>query len=225
MFAWFFLSALYLQLVLGYSPLQVGVAFLPATVIMGAFSLGLSARIVMRFGIRWPVAIGLALASAGLALFARAPVGGHYPGDVLPSMILLGVGAGMAFNPILLAAMGDVGPSESGLASGIVNTSFMMGGALGLAVLASLAAYRTNNLLASGHGHLTALAGGYHLAFVIGAIFALVASVLGAVLLRSPAPLPGEALEAEPEREAPALEGPHAGPEVALAGAGETTER
>ena len=150
MFAWFFLSALYLQLVLGYSPLQVGLAFLPANLIMGAFSIGLSAKLVLRFGIRLPLAVGLALAAAGLVLFARAPVDGNVSVDVLPAMILLGFGAGIAFNPVLLAAMSDVAPEESGLASGVVNTAFMMGGALGLAVLASLAASRTNTLEAAG---------------------------------------------------------------------------
>src|SRR5205823_5662527 len=129
MFAWFFLSALYLQLVLGYSPLQVGLSFLPANLIMGAFSIGLSAKLVMRFGIRPPLATGLLIAAVGLALFTRAPVDGSFIVDVLPSMLLLGVGAGMAFNPVLLAAMSDVAPEESGLASGVVNTSFMMGGA------------------------------------------------------------------------------------------------
>ena len=122
MFAWFFISALYLQLVLGYSPMQVGLAFLPANLIMAAFSLGLSAKLVMRFGIRGPLAVGLLLAAAGLVLFARAPVDGSFVVDVLPGMLLLGLGAGMAFNPVLLAAMSDVAPSESGLASGVVNT-------------------------------------------------------------------------------------------------------
>ena len=150
MFAWFFLSALYLQLVLGYTPLQVGLAFLPANLIMGAFSIGLSAKLVMRFGIRLPLAVGLTLAACGLVLFARAPVDGNFAVDVLPSMILLGFGAGIAFNPMLLAAMSDVAPEESGLASGVVNTAFMMGGALGLAILASLAASRTDSLVASG---------------------------------------------------------------------------
>jgi EmrB/QacA subfamily drug resistance transporter len=187
MFAWFFLSALYLQLILGYSPLQVGLAFLPANLIMGAFSLGLSAKLVMRFGIKIPLSAGLALAAVGLGLFARAPVGGHFTVDVLPSMILLGLGAGIAFNPVLLAAMGDVEPRESGLASGIVNTSFMMGGALGLAVLASVAASRTGHLLSSGQSHVVALNAGYHTAFLIGAGFALLAASLGAVLLREKA--------------------------------------
>jgi EmrB/QacA subfamily drug resistance transporter len=185
MFAWFFLSALYLQLVLGYSPLQVGLAFLPANLIMGAFSLGLSARLVMRFGIRPPLATGLLLAALGLVLFTRAPVDGTFAVDVLPSMILLGFGAGMALNPVLLAAMSDVDPSEAGLASGVVNTSFMMGGALGLAVLASLAAARTDSLRAAGELRLAALTGGYHAAFVLGALFALAAAALGATLLRA----------------------------------------
>jgi EmrB/QacA subfamily drug resistance transporter len=190
MFAWFFLSALYLQLVLGYSPLQVGLAFLPANLIMGAFSLGISAKLVMRFGIKLPLAAGLLLAAAGLALFARAPVGGHFAADVLPSMILLGFGAGMAFNPVLLAAMGDVEQSDSGLASGIVNTSFMMGGALGLAILASIAASRTSHLLASGHGRIAALDAGYHTAFLIGAMFAVLAAILGALLLQARSMMP-----------------------------------
>jgi EmrB/QacA subfamily drug resistance transporter len=184
MFAWFFMSALYLQLVLGYSPLEVGLTFLPANIIMGAFSIFLSARLVMRFGIRPPLVAGLGLAALGLALFARAPVDGNVVTDVLPSMILLGIGAGMAFNPVLLAAMSDVPPEEAGLASGVVNTSFMMGGALGLAVLASLAARRTDTLLAAGESELSALTGGYHLAFLLGAVFAALAAGLGAVLLR-----------------------------------------
>ncbi len=185
MFAWFFLSALYLQLVLGYSPLQVGLAFLPANLIMAVFSIGLSAKLVLRFGIARPLATGLLLAALGLALFARAPVDGTFIVDVLPSMVLLGFGAGMAFNPVLLAAMSDVAPEESGLASGVVNTSFMMGGALGLSVLASLAAARTDDLLASGDGLLPALNGGYQLAFLIGALFAFLAAVIGAVRIRA----------------------------------------
>ncbi|MGI8885397.1 MAG: DHA2 family efflux MFS transporter permease subunit [Gaiellaceae bacterium] len=184
MFAWFFLSALYLQLVLGYSPLEVGLAFLPGNLIMGALSVGLSAKLVLRFGIRLPLAAGLLLAALGLLLFARAPVDGSFVVDVLPSMILLGMGAGIAFNPVLLAAMSDVEPSEAGLASGVVNTSFMMGGALGLAVLASLAAARTDGLAASGDGELVALAGGYQLAFLVGAIFAVAAAAIGVALLR-----------------------------------------
>jgi EmrB/QacA subfamily drug resistance transporter len=184
MFGWFFLSALYLQLVLGYSALQVGLAFLPANVIMGAFSLGLSERIVLRFGIRAPLATGMVLVAASLALFARAPVGGSFALDVLPGMLLLGLGMGISFNPVLLAAMSEVEPSEAGLASGVANTSFMMGGALGLAVLVSLADARTSALLASGFDRLTALTGGYHASFAAGAVFAAAAAVLAAIRLR-----------------------------------------
>ncbi len=185
MFAFFFLSALYLQLVRGYSPLRVGLSFLPSNLIMGVFSLGLSAKLVMRFGFRLPLATGLLLAAVGLVLFARIPVHANFAMDVLPSMILLGFGAGMAFNPVLLAAMSDVEPSESGLASGFVNTSFMMGGALGLAVLASVAASRTDALRRSGHDVPSALTGGYHVAFLLGAIFAVLAAALGGALLRT----------------------------------------
>jgi MFS family permease len=198
MFAWFFLSALYLQLVLGYSPMEVGLAFLPGNIIMAVFSLGLSAKLVMRYGIRKPLGVGLGFAALGLLLFARAPVDGSFVVDVLPSMILLGIGAGMAFNPVLLAAMGDVPQEEAGLASGVVNTAFMMGGALGLAVLASLAASRTDSLTASGSGELEALTGGYHAAFLIGGLFAAAAAAIGAFLLRPPSvPAMQEVVDAE----------------------------
>jgi EmrB/QacA subfamily drug resistance transporter len=185
MFAWFFVSALYMQLVLGYTPMQVGLAFLPANLIMAAFSLGLSAKMVMRFGNRLPLAVGLALASAGLALFAFSPAEGSFFLHVLPAMTVLGIGCGMALNPILLVAMGEVDPGESGLASGVVNTAFMMGGSLGLAVLASLSAARTEGLLAAGAAMPAALTGGYQLAFLFGAIFAGGAALLSALLLRA----------------------------------------
>ncbi|MES2423466.1 MAG: DHA2 family efflux MFS transporter permease subunit, partial [Pseudomonadota bacterium] len=186
MFAWFFISALYMQLVLGYTPMQVGLAFLPSNLIMAGFSLGLSASIVLRFGLRAPISVGLLLAGIGLALFARAPVDGSFVIDVLPGMLLLGLGAGMALNPVLLAAMSDVGPEESGLASGVVNTAFMMGGALGLAVLASLAAARTAALQTGGTALPAALNGGYQWAFVVGAVFAVLAALLGLLLHEKP---------------------------------------
>ncbi|HXP90395.1 MAG TPA: MFS transporter [Fibrobacteria bacterium] len=184
MFAWFFLSALYMQLVLGCTAMQVGLAFLPANLIMAAFSLGLSAKIVTKFGNRLPLAGGLLLAACGLLLFARVPLHGSIAIDVLPAMSVLGLGAGIALNPMLLAAMSDVEPGDSGLASGIVNTSFMMGGGLGLAVLASVAAARTKALTDSGAATAAALLGGYHVAFVVGAIFAAGAGLLGGMLLR-----------------------------------------
>jgi EmrB/QacA subfamily drug resistance transporter len=188
MFAWFFLTALYLQLVLGYSPLKVGLAFLPSSLIMGAFSLGLSAKLVMRFGIKPPMVAGMLFMASGLLLYARVPVDGSFVLDVLPGSVLLGIGAGMGFNPLLLAAMGDVEPTEAGLASGVVNTAFMMGGALGLAVLASLSASRTDRLLASGDDRLTALTGGYHVSFLVGALFAIAGATIGGLLIRAEEP-------------------------------------
>jgi hypothetical protein len=182
MFAWFFISALYLQLVLGLGPMQVGLAFLPANVIMAICSLGISAKLVMGFGIRGPLAAGLLLAACGLLLFARAPEMGNVWIDVVPARSVLGIGAGIAFNPLLLAAMNDVPASDSGLASGMVNTSFMMGGALGLAVLASLAAAKTRRDTALGAAATEALNAGYHLAFAVGAGFAILAALIGVVM-------------------------------------------
>lgn len=193
MFAWFFLSALYMQLVLGYDPLRVGLAFLPANLIMGAFSYSFSAKLVNRFGVRGPLAAGLAFAAAGLLLFSFAPADGSFVLHVLPSMLLLGLGAGMAFNPVLLAAMSDVGPDQSGLASGIVNTAFMMGGSLGLAILASIAAARTNGALALGAAPAEALTAGYNAAFLVGALCAAAAAALAAVRLQTRAPAAGAA--------------------------------
>ena len=195
MFAFFFLTALYLQLVLGYSPLEVGLSFLPANLIMGALSIGVSAKLVMRYSFRAPLAAGLGLAGLAMLLFTRVPVDGDYVMDVLPSMILLGLGAGIAFNPVLLAAMSDVEPQEAGLASGIINTSFMMGGALGLAVLASVAASRTTDLVSSGSSQAEALTGGYHVAFFIGALFAFAGAAIGGLLLRNQAMAPHGAPE------------------------------
>ena len=177
MFAWFFISALYMQLVLGYTPMQIGLAFLPSNLIMAAFSIGLSAKLVMRFGIRLPIIAGMLLSAAGLGLFALAPSGGSFLVHVLPGMLLLGVGCGMALNPVMLAAMSDVAPEESGLASGVVNTSFMVGGAIGLAALASLSEAR-----------------GYHAAFAVGALFAaLAAAIAGALPRPQPSEIKGEA--------------------------------
>jgi EmrB/QacA subfamily drug resistance transporter len=204
MFAAFFLSALYLQLVLGYSPLEVGLAYLPSTLVWGAVSLALSDKLVLRFGVKVPIVGGLSCFAVGILLFARAPVDGSYVVDVLPSMLLQGFGAGIAFNPLLLAAMSDVGQEESGLASGVVNTAFMMGGALGLAILASLAASRTESLLASGDGALAALNGGYHLAFLGGAVFAVAAVVTGVVRLRAGRHAPGHGAEQAVGAPAPA---------------------
>jgi predicted MFS family arabinose efflux permease len=198
MFACFFLTALYMQGVLGYDALQVGLAYLPSCLVMAVMSVSVSDRLVMRFGIRAPLTVGLALVAASLALFAGAPVDGQYAAHVLPGMVLLGLGAGIAFNPVLLAAMGDVEPHEAGLASGVVNTSFMMGGALGLALLVALSDWRHADLAAGGAPPLEALNGGYQLAFAAGAVMAAAAAIVGGTLLR---PRPMQVPEPEGEAE------------------------
>jgi EmrB/QacA subfamily drug resistance transporter len=186
MFAYFFFSALYLQLVLEYSPLEVGLAYLPGTIVWGAASLLLSDRLVMRFGIKTPLLTGLGLMMVALILLARTPVDGNWAIDILPATLAVGLGAGIAFNPLLLAAMSGVAPEQAGLASGVVNTAFMMGGAVGLAVLASLAASRSEGLQAS--GELAALNSGYHVAFIVGAVFLVASAFVGAALLRVESP-------------------------------------
>ena len=184
LFAYFFFSALYMQRILGWSPLEVGLAYLPGTILWGASSL-YSHKLVMRFGIKPPLIAGLALMTLSLLLFARVPVDGSFLVDVLPDTLAVGLGAGIGFNPILLAAMGGVPPEQSGLASGVVNTAFMMGGALGLAVLASTADSRTSSLRDSGRESLAAINGGYHAAFLLGAVFVVASAAVGGLLLRT----------------------------------------
>jgi len=179
---WFFTAALYMQLVLGYDPMQVAMAFLPANVLSGLFGLSFSPKLVSRFGVKAPIVVGLALGALGLALFARAPIDGVALQNVVPSMILLGLGTGIAFNPLLVATMSDVGPDESGLVSGIFNTTSMFGGALGLATFTSLSALRDSQLTAGGAGTLEALLGGYHVAFFAGAVCVGMGALLGLML-------------------------------------------
>jgi MFS family permease len=202
MFGMFFLGALYLQRVLGYKALDVGLAFLPVTLVIGTLSLGFSERLNMRFGPRATLLPSLVLITAGLALFARAPVDGSYVTDVLPSMILLGSGAGLAFPSLMTLAMSGATRGDSGLASGLVNTTLQVGGAIGLAVLATLATTRTQHLLAAGDSNASALTGGFHLAFLIGA--GLVIAAIGValtVLEPRPVPLEEEVREPKPELE------------------------
>ena len=210
MFACFFLSALYLQGVLGYDALQVGLAYLPSCAVMAATSVWLSDKLVMTYGVRPPLVAGLALVAASLALFAIAPVDGVFVVHVLPPMVLLGLGAGIAFNPVLLAAMGDVEPHEAGLASGVVNTSFMMGGALGLAVLVAISSSRTSSLVASGEALPEALTGGYQVAFAAGAVMAALAAVIGGVFLR-PQPMGGADAHGAPVEASASPSRPRAG--------------
>jgi EmrB/QacA subfamily drug resistance transporter len=200
MFGMFFLGALYLQRVLGYDALQVGLAFLPATLVMGTLSLGFSERLIMRFGPRRTLMPGVAMVGAGLLLFARTPVEGSYVADLLAPMLLIGAGVGTAFPSLMTLAMSGATPQDSGLASGLVNTSMQVGGAIGLAVLATLATERTNSALDGGASNLAALNSGYHLAYLIGAALVGFAFVIAATVLRTPEPMaaPGQQPEGEP---------------------------
>jgi MFS family permease len=184
MFGMFFLGALYLQKVLGYEPLQTGVAFLPVTIVMGTLSVRYSERITMQFGARNALVAGLVFIAAALALLARIPVGGDYVTDVLPTMVLLGLGGGIAFPALMTLAMSGVRPEEAGLASGLVNTTGPVGCALGLAVLAALSTARTTTLTEHGDSIKAALTGGYHLAFWVAAAVVVVAVVIARTVLR-----------------------------------------
>jgi EmrB/QacA subfamily drug resistance transporter len=195
-FGMFFLGALYLQGILGYSPLEVGLAFLPACVVMGTLSLGFAERLMMGIGPRSALIAGLLAAAAGLVLFARAPVDGNWVTDVFPVMVLLGTGAGLAFPALMTLAMSGATPSDAGLASGLVNTTVQVGGAVGLAVLATLATERTEGLRAAGESAASALNSGYHLAYLIGAALVVVAVAAAALVLRG-APRGEEAPAAE----------------------------
>jgi MFS family permease len=188
MFSLFFLGALYLQEILGYDALGVGLAFLPATVVMGTLSLGFSEKLIMRFGPRRTLIPGLVLIGAGLLLFARTPVDGGYVANVLPPMILVGVGIGTAFPSLMTLAMSGATPQDAGLASGLVNTTAQVGGAIGLAILATLATERTDSLTGS-VSHDAALNSGFHLAYLIGAALVGIALVVAVTVLREePAP-------------------------------------
>jgi EmrB/QacA subfamily drug resistance transporter len=186
MFGMFFLGALYLQRVLGYDALEVGLAFLPATLVMGTLSLRFSEKLIMRFGPRTTLIPGVLMIGAGLLLFARTPVDGIYWRDVMPPMLLIGAGVGSGFPALMTLAMSGATPQESGLASGLVNTSMQVGGAIGLAVLATLATERTDSQLAEGASNLAALNAGYHLAYLIGAALVTAAAVVAIVVLRQP---------------------------------------
>src|SRR4051812_7037564 len=161
MFGMFFMGALYLQRVLGYDPLEIGLAFLPTTIVMGGLSLFYAERLITRFGARRTLVPGLGLVAAGLLLFTRAPVDGSYVTDVLPVLLLIGTGVALCFPALMTLAMSGATPSDAGLASGLVNTTVQVGGAVGLAVLATLAATETGSRRAAG-GHLPAGPDGGH---------------------------------------------------------------
>ena len=199
MFGMFFLGALYLQHILDYDALETGLAFLPVTILMGTLSVRYTDRLVMRFGAKTLVLGGLTLFMAGLALFTRAPVDGDYVSHVLPVMVLLGTGAGLCFPALMTLAMSGATPSDAGLASGLINTTAQVGGALGLAVLATLSASRSNELIEDGESTAAALTSGYHLAFGIGAALIVVAIAVAVTVL-------------EPERRAKKEPEVHQGP-------------
>jgi EmrB/QacA subfamily drug resistance transporter len=188
MFGMFFLGSLYLRRVLGYSPLQIGLAFLPVTIMMAVLSVRYTERLSARFGVRTTMITGLALIVAALVLFSLAPVHSSYIAHVLPVMLLMGTGAGLGFPTLMTVAMSGVAPADAGLASGLVNTTAQVGGALGLAVLATVSAGRTSTLAAHGAGSLAALNGGYHLAFWIAGGLAAGAIAIAATVLRPGTP-------------------------------------
>jgi EmrB/QacA subfamily drug resistance transporter len=200
MFGLFFLGSLYMQRVLRYDPFEIGLAFLPVALLIGTLSLGFSARLNTRFGARATLIPGLMLIIAALALFTRAPVDARYLIDLLPAMILAGIGAGLSFPSLMTLAMSGATQSDSGLASGLVNTSLQVGGALGLAVLATLSATQTDKLLAGGDSPAGALTGGYHVAWIIGAGLVLAAIALAVTVVESAreAPAKREVATAEP---------------------------
>ncbi len=199
MFGLFFMGALYLQKVLGYDPLETGLAFLPATLLMGILSLGYSEKLIMRFGARTMLFPSMLLLMAGLLLFTQAPADGSY-WHVLPVMLLLGAGGGTCFPALVTIAMSGATPSDAGLTSGLVNTSMQVGGALGLAVLATVSSGRSDHLRAAGHSLGSALTGGYHLAWLIGALLVAAALVIAALVIEPVTPMAHTPLdEAETE--------------------------
>ena len=199
LFGMFFLGALFMERVLAYGPLEIGLAFLPVAVAIGTLSLGFSARLTLRFGARAVLLPALGLVSVGLVLLARVPVDASYLTDILPAMLFMGVGAGLAFPALMTLAMSDATHSDSGLASGLVNTSQQVGGALGLAVLTTLATSRTDRLLAEGENNAVALTDGYHLAWWVGAGISVVAIGIALGVVRRETAAPAEADVVAPE--------------------------
>jgi EmrB/QacA subfamily drug resistance transporter len=185
MFGMFFLGSLYMERVLGYSALEIGLAFVPVTIVMGTLSVRYTEPLIMRFGAKTMVILGMSLITAGLLLFTQTPVDGRYLKDMLAPMILFGLGAGLSFPALMTVAMSGATQEDAGLASGLVNTSAQVGGALGLAVLATLSASRSDSLIADGEATASALTSGYHLAFLIGAAL-VVAAIVVAVRVVQP---------------------------------------
>jgi MFS family permease len=186
MFGMFFLCSLYLRRIRGYDPLQIGLAFLPVAVVMGSLSVRYTDRLVMRFGARATILTGLGLIATGLALFATAPAGGGYLSHIFPVTVLAGTGAGLCFPALMALAMSSATPQDAGLASGLVNATAQIGGALGLAVLATVSASRSSTLLVQHHPAAAALTSGYHLAFWIACGLVITAAGIAATMLHQP---------------------------------------
>ena len=205
MFSFFFLGSLDLERVQGFGPLALGLAFLPLTLTMGTLSIGFSARLITRFGARRVLPTGLALMAVGLVLLARGPLYSDYVQNWLLLMVLLGVGAGLSFPALTMLAMSGATPSDAGLASGLINTTGQVGGALGLAIFATLASNRTGALLAEGQSTVAALSGGYHLSWAIAAGLVIAMIVLAATVLKSETATKAESSQQEEEDSSPVL--------------------
>jgi MFS family permease len=194
MFSTFFLGALYLERVLHYDPLRTGLSFLPITLVVAGLSTGVTARLVGRFGAMRVLVVGMLSMGIGLLLLAHAGEQARYLTDIFPSFVLVGLGAGTAFVPLLTIAMAEIPKDDAGLGSGIVNVSQQMSAAIGLAVLGTLATDRSNSLVASGHALGRALNSGYQLAFIIGAA-CIFAGLLSAFVILRPSKMHTEGLD------------------------------
>src|SRR5215210_1684269 len=213
MFGTFFLGSLYLEQVKGYTPLEIGLAFLPATLVMGTMSIKVSDRLVMRYGAKTVMVPGLVLIALSLLWFARLPTESTYASDLLPSMVLLGLGAGASFPALMKLAMSSATMEDAGLASGLVNTSAQVGGAIGLAVLATVSTKRTETLLDGGDSTATALTGGFHLSWVIATVLMVASIVVAVVFTEEPEMqmIPGEGPQPEQAEQAGQPAGPGGG--------------
>ena len=198
LFGMFFLGALYLQGIQGYSPIEVGLAYLPVALLIGTVSMWVADKLIIRFGARTVLIAGLSSVLGGLLLFTRVPLEATYVTDVLPTMVLFGIGAGLSFPSLMTLAMSGATPEDAGLASGLVNTTQQVGGALGLAVLSTFSATHTEDRLADGASRAVALVDGYQLAFIIAAGFAAAAIAFAATVLE---PTPETAIEELPDVE------------------------
>jgi predicted MFS family arabinose efflux permease len=189
LFGMFFFASLYVQEILGYSPLKAGLAFLPVTggIVVGA---GIAQQLIRRIGVRNNAVLGITLATVGMVILAGVPVHGSYAADLLPGLLPMSIGMGLTFVPITLMATGGVAENDAGLASGLFNTSQQVGGSLGLAILSTLAASRTTDLLSGLHGaalfaaSTAAKVSGYHVAFIAAAVMLGAGAIIMAAAVR-----------------------------------------